>query len=175
MTVRDPDLNDYLDANATWRRTLSLRVKTPELLRVGTNRVQRRRQDELLAEARSQLRETMEKNRRRAFRGVVSVELDIHIPGGSEAPSAPKSVKRYLDALAGIAYADDRQLGHLVVRRFAPDHPWARGQVRAAHEPGEAASVHMLITPLRLYVADYDRVFAHRAELMHGDDHPQLA
>ena len=171
MAFRDPHLNDYLDANATWRRTLRLQVKTPELLGVGANRVQRRRQDELLDEAHGQLRAAMQKQRRRAFRGEVSVEMHIHIAGGGEPPSAPKSVKRYLDALTGIAYADDRQLGHLLVRRFAPDRH------RASHKPDRSASVQIVITPLRLYVADYDRVFARRDDLTRdGDvDHEAVA
>jgi Holliday junction resolvase RusA-like endonuclease len=171
VAFRDPHLNDYLDANATWRRTLRLQVKTPELLRVGANRVQRRRQDELLDEARGQLRAAMQNQRRRAFRGEVSVEMHIHIPGGGESPSAPKSVKRYVDALTGIAYADDRQLGHLLVRRFAANRPLA------SHKPDRSASVQIVITPLRLYVADYDRVFARRDGLTRdGDvDHEAIA
>jgi len=164
VAFRDPHLNDYLDANATWRRTLMLQVETPELLRVGANRVQRRRQEELLDEARGQLRAAMQKQRRRAFRGEVSVEMHIHIAGGGEPPSAPKSVKRYLDALTGIAYADDRQLGHLLVRRFAPDRH------RASHKPDRSASVQIVITPLRLYIADYDRVFARRDGLKRDGD-----
>jgi Holliday junction resolvase RusA-like endonuclease len=164
VAFRDPRLNDYLDANATWRRTLRLQVETPELLRVGANRVQRRRQEELLDEARGQLRAAMQKQRRRAFRGEISVEMHIHIAGGGEPPSAPKSVKRYLDALTGIAYADDRQLGHLLVRRFAPDRH------RASHKPDRSASVQIVITPLRLYVADYDRVFARRDGLKRDGD-----
>jgi len=141
-----------------------LQVETPELLRVGANRVQRRRQEELLDEARGQLRAAMQKQRRRAFRGEVSVEMHIHIAGGGEPPSAPKSVKRYLDALTGIAYADDRQLGHLLVRRFAPDRH------RASHKPDRSASVQIVITPLRLYIADYDRVFARRDGLKRDGD-----
>ncbi len=96
--------------------------------------------------------------------------MHIHIAGGGEPPSAPKSVKRYLDALTGIAYADDRQLGHLLVRRFAPDRH------RASHKPDRSASVQIVIT-LRLYVADYDRVFARRDDLTRdGDvDHEAVA
>jgi Holliday junction resolvase RusA-like endonuclease len=181
VAFRDPHLNDYLDANATWRRTLRLQVETPELLRIGANRGQRQRQEKLLDEARGQLRAAMQKRRRRAFRGEVSVEMHIDVPGDGEAPSAPKSVKRYLDALTGIAYADDRQVGHLLVRRSAHDHAYARrsadNQTHATHKPDRSPSVRMVITPLRLYVADYDRVFAGRGDLTRDRDvdHEALA
>jgi Holliday junction resolvase RusA-like endonuclease len=116
----------------------------------------------------------MREQRRRAFRGEVSVEMHIDAPGDDEAPSAPKSVKRYLDALTGIAYADDRQVGHLLVWRSAHDHPYARrsadNQTHAIHKPDKAPSVHMVITPLRLYVADYDRVFARHGDLTQESD-----
>lgn len=173
MAFHDPHLNDYLDANAWWRRTLRLQVETDELLRKGENRLQRQSQGRLLDEARSQLRAAMQHLGRRAFRGEVSVEMDIDIPFGSHSPSAPKSVKRYLDALTGIAYADDRQVGHLLVRRFAHDHPHARLSLdnqTHAHKPDTARPVRIVIAPLRLYVADYDRVFARRDDLARDRD-----
>lgn len=170
MRYRDEKLNDYLDANATWKRTLRLQVNTPELLRIGDNRRQRREQQGLLDEARVQLRAGMRSKHRRVFRGEVSVELDIFAPDGVEPPSAPKSVKRYLDALKGIVYTDDRQVGHLLVRRFAPDHPHARraatSGIHVPQEPRKAPTVHITVMPLRLYVADYDRVFARRKDLI---------
>ncbi len=167
MRYRDETLNDYLDANATRRRTLRLQVNTSELLRIGDNRRQRREQQKLLDEARVQIATSMHTTHRRAFRGEVSVELDIFAADGVEPPSAPKSVKRYLDALKGIVYGDDRQVGHLLVRRFAPDHPHARRTAtRDIRVPREVPSVYIIVMPLSLYVADYDRVFARREDLI---------
>lgn len=114
----------------------------------------------------------MRSKRRRSFRGDVSIELHIFAPDTSDPPSAPKSVKRYLDALIGIVYADDSQVGHLFVRRFAPDHPYVRraaaNGMRVTRELRDAPSVYMTVTPLRLYVADYDRAFAMRDQLSSG-------
>jgi Holliday junction resolvase RusA-like endonuclease len=108
----------------------------------------------------------MRASRRRPFRGEVSVELTIVAPDDVVAPSAPKSVKRYLDALNGIVYADDRQIAHLLVRRFADDHPYRQHRPSAPRSTSFARvhpSVHLSVIPLRLYVADYDRAFTSRA------------
>lgn len=167
-------LSDYFDANAVWNRSLLLQIETPELLRVVDNRAQSPRQRTLLEDARSQIQSAMKKAHRRAFRGEVSVELDIFARTAGEAPSAPKSVKRYLDALQGLVYEDDRQVGHLVVRRFAPDHPSRRvaeaaGWGKLVREAsGEPCRVWVKAMPLRLYVADYDRVFSRRGNLRGG-------
>jgi Holliday junction resolvase RusA-like endonuclease len=109
---------------------------------------------------------------RRALRGEVSVELQIFAPDGVDAPSAPRSVKRYLDALQGIVYANDRQVGHLCVRRFASDHPYMRDRadrVGNQQDPVGAHTVFVTVLPLRLYVADYDRVFGSGYGLMQDD------
>lgn len=120
------ELADYLDAIAAWSRGLRVRVMTAELLRQGGSRQGRARQQQMLREARQQLADQMRAQRRRRFRGDVSVELDIFASDEPEPPSAPKSVKRYLDALSGIVYADDRQVAHLSVIRFTGDHPILR-------------------------------------------------
>jgi Holliday junction resolvase RusA-like endonuclease len=162
----DHGARDYLDAIASWSRRVLLQIETVELLRKPRGRSQARRQEHLLEDARSQLRTEMRARRRRAFRGEVSVELTIFAPSDVVAPSAPKSVKRYLDGLNGIAYADDRQIAHLVVRRFADDHPYRQHSPSAPRSPSPARthpSVHVSVMPLRLYVADYDRAFAGRA------------
>lgn len=158
----DDGARDYLDAIASWRRRVLLQIETVELLRKPKGRSQARRQEHLLEDARSQLRTAMRASRRRAFRGEVSVELTIVAPDDVVAPSAPKSVKRYLDALNGIAYADDRQISHLLVRRFADDHPYRRRSSSASRSTSFARarpSVRVSVMPLRLYVADYDRAF----------------
>jgi hypothetical protein len=162
----DVEVRDYLEAIASWRRRVLLQVETVELLRKPRGRSQSRRQVHLLEDARAQLWSSMRASRRRPFRGEVSVELTIVAPDDVVAPSAPKSVKRYLDALNGIAYADDRQIAHLVVRRFADDHPYRQQSPSAPRSTSFARinpSVHFSVMPLRLYVADYDRAFAARA------------
>jgi Holliday junction resolvase RusA-like endonuclease len=153
----DP-LYDYLDAiAASFRRRLLVFIDTPELLRTTKNRTQARRQREHLDVARGQIREQMRKQRRRAFRGDVSVELSISALGISAPPAAPKSVKRYLDAMSGLVYRDDRQVAHLSVQRLAEDDPRWRESSRESRE--RSPSVMISVVPLRLYVADYDRAF----------------
>lgn len=153
----DP-LYDYLDAiAASFRRRLLVFIDTPEMLRTTKNRTQARRQREHLDVARGQIREQMRKQRRRAFRGDVSVELSISALGISAPPAAPKSVKRYLDAMSGLVYRDDRQVAHLSVQRLAEDDPRWRESSRESRE--RSPSVMISVVPLRLYVADYDRAF----------------
>lgn len=122
----DRQVRDYLDANDSWRRSLHLRVETPELLRKGDNRRQRGRQEKLLTEARQQIRTQLKAAHRAAFRGEVTVDVVVFAPEGPAQPSAPKSVKRYIDALVGLVVKDDRQVAQLAVRRFAEDHPRRR-------------------------------------------------
>jgi Holliday junction resolvase RusA-like endonuclease len=164
-----PEVADYLDAIAVWNRGLRMRIKTAELLRQGGSRQGRARQQEMLREARQQLTDQMRAQRRRRFRGDVSVELDIFASDEPEPPSAPKSVKRYLDALSGIVYADDRQVSHLSVIRFTGDHPImrrrrARGSSRRA---SGGVRVHLTVLPVRLYVADYQRFFRLGDDMVH--------
>lgn len=155
--ARDP-ICDYLDAvAASFRRRLWLAIETPELLRTTRNRAQAKRQEGHLQVARAQIKEQMRHQRRRAFRGDVSVEIDISALGVRTPPSAPKSVKRYLDAMAGLVYADDRQIAHLAVQRLAEDDPRWRDTSRERRE-GQP-SVMVTVLPIRLYVADYDRAF----------------
>ena len=155
--VRDP-LFDYLDAiAASDRRRLWLHIETAELLRMPRNRAQANRQEGHLQLAQMQIREQMRRQRRRRFRGDVSVEIDILAPDVRRPPSAPKSVKRYLDAMKGLVYADDSQVAHLAVQRLAEDDPRWRDSPR--QRPESQPSVAVTVLPLRLYVANYDRAF----------------
>jgi Holliday junction resolvase RusA-like endonuclease len=164
------ELADYLDAIAVWNRGLRVRIKTAELLRQGGSRPGRARPQEMLREARQQLANQMRVQRRRRFRGDVSVELDIFASDEPEPPSAPKSVKRYLDALSGIVYADDSQVSHLSVIRFTGDHPimrrrHARGS--STRRAGGGVRVDLTVLPVRLYVSDYDRFFRLGDDMVH--------
>lgn len=166
MPYWDERIRDYLDAIDSWRRRVLLQIETVELLRKPEGRSQARRQEQLLEDARSQLRASMRASGRRAFRSEVSVGLTIVAPDDMVAPSAPKSVKRYLDALTGIVYIDDRQIAHLLVHRFADDHPYRRerqARSRFTSFEREVPSVHIEAMPVRLYAADYDRAFSTRA------------
>lgn len=155
-------MQDYFDAVAYWDRLVLLEVKTDELLRQGTKRSHRGRQERLLAEAREQLSSQMRDRKRRPFRGEVAVELTIHAFGSGPIPQAPKSVKRYLDAMSGIVYSDDRQVAHLVVHRLADDWPGRSGASRKAvrgdaeqHRP----TVTINVSPLRIFARDWERAF----------------
>lgn len=161
-----PDrLYDYLDAvAASGRRRLWLDVRTPELLRTTNNRTQAKRQAGYLKAAQAQIQTQMRQQRRRAFRGDVSVELDIYAMGLPNPPTAAKSIKRYLDAMSKLVYRDDEQVAQLAVHRLADDHPRWRNHPAKRNADLRAASNRLpsaLITvlPLRLYVADYDRAF----------------
>jgi len=171
MRLIDRSLVDYLTANEKWRRTLRLSIQTETLLRQGGGRLQARKQAGYLAEARNQIGDQMRTRRRRAFRGEVSVSVTIFASGVALPPSAPKTVKRYLDALTGLAYKDDEQIAHLQVERHADDHPYQRRMDEAERSaPIDGVTrdrpwVSIAITPARIYRADYDRAFRIR------DDH----
>lgn len=164
-------LRDYLDALDAQRRTLRLNLVGAELLRKGTNPTQRRRMARLHAETREQAASQMVAHRRRAFRRPVSVEIDLHAVGVEQPPASPPAVKAYLDALQGVVYADDRLVHHLRVTRHARDNPYFRSLPedwldgpwpRIPHGPADRVEVRVKVMPLRLYVADYDRVFRFR-------------
>ena len=153
-------MQDFFDAVAYWDRLLLLRVQTEELLRKPTGRTQRRRQERLLVDAQHQLRSQMAANKRRAFRGDVAVDLSIHASGQRSVPASPRVVKRYLDAMNGIVYADDRQVAHLTVHRFADDWPglsrWPQGPANENPSPW----VDLFVTPVRVSGCDWDRGLA---------------
>jgi Holliday junction resolvase RusA-like endonuclease len=165
----------YFDAVAYWDRVLLLNVETGELLRQGTKRRQRGRQEQLLAQARDQLRAQMRKKRRSRFRGHVAVDLTIFAHGAGSVPSAPRSVKRYLDAMNGIVYADDRQVAHLAVHRFADDWPgMPASRAHGLDLPGmirdQPPRVSIIVIPLAVFIQDWERVFwmGERAEGLGG-------
>jgi Holliday junction resolvase RusA-like endonuclease len=162
-------MSDYFDALAVSDRSICLSIETPKLLRVRENRRQARQHDQLLASVRSQVADQMASLKRHAFREEVSIELTI-FAGAGPSPSAPKSVKAYLDALQGIVYSDDHRVGHLTVERFAEDHPARRQAERAgmttlseAAPTRESCTVYVVALPLRLYVANYARLFSSSA------------
>ena len=98
-------MQDYFDVVEYWKRLLIVQIDTPELLRKGGSRMQRRRHTRLLEDARSQLRQQMRDKGRARFRGEVAVDLTVFGTRAGQVPSIPHSVKRYLDAMTASCTA----------------------------------------------------------------------
>jgi Holliday junction resolvase RusA-like endonuclease len=168
----------YLDAVDAERRSLELHLESDELLRQSNNRAQKARMDAIRADLKAQVRTQLRRLRRRAFRGPVSVELDLHAVAVEQPSSSPPAVKAYLDLLKGLVYEDDRSVCHLRVARHARDNPlfreapedWLfRPDRRMPHGPPDGVAVRLRIMPLRVYTADYDRAFRLRDKIWEGD------
>lgn len=174
LVARQPR-RDYFDAVDTQQRALTLYLRSDRLLSAH-GRSMRRLREELRDQVRSQM------GRRRPFRNPVSVEIDLHATAARQPPASPPSVKAYLDLLGkrgerGLVYADDELVHHLRVRRHAPDHPLNRSEPgdwlyiddpRFPWGPADGVQVRVVVRPLRLYVADYDRLWRRRDEIF-GD------
>lgn len=169
----------YLDALDAERRRLRLNLVSDDLFRKGSNPGQRRRMRKLAPELRNQALVQMLANSRRAFRGEVAVEIDLHAVRVEQPPASPPAVKAYLDLLEGIAYPNDEVVSYLRVTRHAGDNPWFRREgdnfdllygprPRIPHGPEGHVEAQVLIQPLRTYVSDFDRVFRLREEVF-GD------
>ncbi|HWM63604.1 MAG TPA: hypothetical protein VNP96_06395 [Solirubrobacterales bacterium] len=168
----------YLDAVDAERRSLEIYLESDELLRHPRNRTQKVRMDAIRADLRTQVRTQLQQLRRRAFRGPVSVELDLHAVAVEQPSSSPPAVKAYLDLLKGLIYEDDRSICHLRVARHARDNPifreapedWLyRPDRRAPHGPPEGVAVRLRIMPQRVYTSDYDRAFRLRDTIWEDD------
>lgn len=184
LLARQPR-RDYLDAIDSKRRALTLLLDSDRLLRVADNNRQARTMDQIRGKLREQIRAQM--IGRRAFRGPVSVEVDLHATGAVQPPASPPSVKAYLDLLGkrgekGLVYPDDELVCHLRVRRHALDHPISRahpedwrhmGAPRFPWGPPTGVRVRIVVRPLRVYIADYDRLFRRRDQVF-GDHEGQL-
>lgn len=140
---------------------LSVFFEGDSLLRKGGNKARRQRlQDDFEAEAKriADLLKFM------PLKDDVAVQMDIHAPGRRQQPLMPDVVKAHLDALEGIAYDDDRRVGHLLVHRRAWDHPMLDSLPSA---PGDNASevdnpsVFVTVGLLEAYTRLYDRMFRH--------------
>jgi hypothetical protein len=169
----------YLDALDSHHRPMMLRLESDELVRKPSTATQKRRMPLIVEDLRRQVRAQMQRSKRRAFRGDVSVHLDLHATSIAMPPSSPPAVKAYLDLLQGLVYADDRQIRHLRVTRHANDNPiLAANSVallaqtmypRYPHGPHTGVEVRFRIEPLRTYISDYDRVFECRPGLDKDD------
>lgn len=129
------------------------------LLRKGGNKPRRLR---LQRSFESEAQRVADLSGFRPLKDEVSVQLHIHAPGRGQQPMMPDVVKAHLDALEGIAYENDRQVGHLLVHRHAWDHPMLEGMPASRDtgpdEVGEP-SVFVTVGLLEAYTRLYDRMF----------------
>jgi hypothetical protein len=169
----------YLDSVDAERRRLRLSLVSDDLFRKGSNPGQRRRMRRLAPELRNQARMQMRAKSRRAFRGEVAVEIDLHAVRVEQPAASPPAVKAYLDLLEGIAYPNDEVVSYLRVTRHAGDNPWFRregdnfdllygSRPRIPYGPEGHVEAEVLIQPVRTYISDFDRVFRLREEVF-GD------
>jgi hypothetical protein len=81
--------------------------------------------------------------------GPVSVFLHIHEPVTGDSPLIPPVAKAYIDALQGIAYKDDRQVEHLLVRHDSHRHPMLKGgPTEDDSAQGDGAGVFIDVEPV---------------------------
>ena len=147
----DPRMADFLAACKSWKRRFYFAFEEP-LLRKGNSpkaKKRRRAQEEAI---RAEIKNELDRQGRRQFRGHVSVSLAIF--GGE--PEIPTIVKAYLDCFEGILYPDDRAVGHLLVSRWGPGD--------------DDEKVYFNIEPLLMYVASFDHVFTSRHQLEAADE-----
>lgn len=135
---------------------ITLFVDTDELLRKKWSKL-----PSAEAAFRCEAKEQVSRLGRRPLSGDVSVELGIYAPDQGQQPHIPGVVKAYIDALQGVAYHSDRQIGHLVAHRRALDHPLLRAAMPEAPSNGERryASVFVEVMPLAYYTQLFDRAF----------------
>jgi hypothetical protein len=141
-------------------RRLTLFFESRRLLRKGAKGPAKRRNDELEADFRRSAEEDAGLFGFDCPRVPVSVLLHVHAPIGG-GPQLPPVAKAYLDALEGIAYADDRQIEHLEVRQDALEHPLMSGHLdpTSAAEEERTAAVFVEVEPVEDYTERYDRAY----------------
>lgn len=86
----------------------------------------------------------------------VAVSLSMSPPVAGQPPQLPKVVKAYLDALEGIAYANDRQVEYLQVRQDGLAHPMMDGYTPEPDDDDEAF-IFIEVEPVVDYTERYDR------------------
>jgi Holliday junction resolvase RusA-like endonuclease len=136
------ELNDSLNVLAADQRELSFSLSAGRPLRKSSTRKQSKELVKLRESAATQLVRHMDAETRRAFRGRVSVQMDIRLPKGRHDAGLPAMVKNYLDLLTSRVIPDDSRIAHLLV---------LRGQ------PADQAQVTIRCLPVSLFTADYDR------------------
>lgn len=149
-------MDDFLPNDSS---SLSLFFESDSLLRKGNNRQQRRQVAALEAEFRRFAEAEAEFFGFQCLEGPVSVSL--HIFGLEEGgnPQLPPVVKAHLDAMRGIAYADDCQVEHFTVEQAPWDHPWMSERPRMPEIERSQAAVSFKVEPLDRYTDRYDRAY----------------
>lgn len=137
-------------------RRLTLFIESDELLRKPKTAKQRARFKEEESAFQNQAQEQAAALGFVALSGPVSIHLHTHAPQSDNQPQIPPVAKAYLDAMQGIAYEDDRQVEHLVVRQDTLAHPMMDGFTPAEDESTKAA-VFVEVEPLKDYTMRYDR------------------
>lgn len=105
---------------------------------------------------REEARQQMDLLGLKPFKGPVSVEINLHAGEGPPPAQMPAVVKAYLDGLEGIAYDDDRKVEHLVVQRYALDHPSFQ-DLESDGKGRRGIVVSIEVRSLADYTARYDR------------------
>jgi hypothetical protein len=148
-------MHDLLDDSPNF----SLFFESDSLLRKGTNRQQRRRAAALEADLRRSAEADAELFGFSCLRGPVSVFLRIYGLEEGGNPQLPPVVKAHLDAIRGIAYADDCQVEHLTVEQAPWDHPWMADRTRMPEVERAQAAISLQVEPLDRYTDRYDRAY----------------
>lgn len=142
---RDTEISDSLNVLAANERRLELTLTSVRPLRKPQTRMQTKQLAELRRHVTTQIFDQLDKAARRTFRGPVAVEIRLALPADRHAAHLPTVVKDYLDVLKGPVIFDDATVEHLLVLR--------------APSPASGTEVLVRCLPLRLFAADYDRVF----------------
>lgn len=134
--------------------------KSGFLLRKGSTRPQRQQAARLKADFRAAAEEEARLFGFKCQSQPVSVHVHIHNPSAGPRPQIPPVVKAYLDALQGIAYVDDRQVEHLIVRQDALNHPMLAGVASDPEDEEDAkAAVFIEVEPLEDHTKRFDRAY----------------
>lgn len=137
-------------------RDLALFIESDKLLRKPKSSAQRRRFPVEEAAFKDAALQQVADQGFALLREPVAVHVHVHAPARGNQPQLPPVVKAYLDALEGIAYEDDRQVEHLLVRQDALQHPMMDGFEPEDGDFGKAA-VFIQIEPVEAYRDRFDR------------------
>lgn len=146
---------DALNVLAADARELVLELQTKRPLAKPKSRSQKKAMRQERANAQESIRYQLTAEGRRAFRGLVALELRLEMPPGPHRAGLPRVVKDYLDVLKGLVLPDDAVVEHLLVLHTnAPE--------------GRPFTSRIRCLPLSVFVSEFDRSFRLIDEL--GED-----
>lgn len=139
---------DYLNVLAADRRQVRVEIQTSEPVRKPPSG----RSPKLRAINR-QARDEFESqfSGRRPFRGPVAIRLELTLPQRFARYGLRPIVKQHIDLLHGLAFANDKAVEHLAVRRRVADV--------------ELVRANLVCVPLSVFCEDFDRAFRVADEL----------